>query len=92
MELLICGAVSWSECVVAAVFPVTTRLPFAVHQMATGLTWGRDIAPRDLLMASYKISGHSQSFLAISRCTRSTTRLGLGGLTPATAEYERGAI
>ena len=92
MELLICGAASWSVCVMAAVLPVTTRLPFAVHRTATSLAWGGDIAPRDLLMASHKISGRSRSSLAIPRCARSTMRLGLGGLTPATAEYERGDV
>jgi hypothetical protein len=39
------------------------------------------------LMALHKISGHSQSSTAILRCDRSTTRLGLGGLILATAEY-----
>ena len=43
-----------------------------------------------LLMASHRISGLTRSFTAIPKCARSTTRLGLGGLVPATAEYERG--
>ena len=45
-----------------------------------------------LLMASQRISSLTQSFAAIPRCARSTTRLGLGGLVPATAEYEHGGM
>ena len=35
MMLLIYGAAIWSKCEVAVVLLVTTRLPFAVHLMAT---------------------------------------------------------
>ena len=40
-------------------------------------------------MASHRISGLTRSFATIPRCARSTTRLGLGGLVPATTEYVR---
>lgn len=67
--------------------PVATRLPFAVHLTAASMVWGGVIVESLLLMASQRTSGLTQSFSDMPRCARSTTRLGLGGLAPATAEY-----
>ena len=90
--LLMCGAAIWSECGVAKWLPVTTRFPFAVHLTAASVACGGDMVTSFLLMASQRISGLTRSFAAILRCARSTTRLGLGGLVPATAEYEHGGV
>ena len=60
--------------------------------MAASVTWGGVMVASFLLMASQRISGLTWSFATIPRCARSTTRLGLGDLVPATAEYERGGV
>ena len=92
MVLLICRAVFWSVCEVAMWFPVTTRFPLAVHRTAASVAWGGVIVMSFLLMASQRISSLTQSFTVIPRCARSITRLGLGGLVPATAEYVRAGV
>ena len=67
--------------------PVATRLPFAVYLTVASVAWGGVIVESLLLMASQRTSGLTWSFSDMPRCARSTTRLGLGGLAPATAEY-----
>jgi len=86
MIALIWGAASWRECGVAFGPPVTTRLPFVVHLTAANDIWGGEIWLSPRLMVLQAISGLGRSSLVIPRCARSTTRLGLGGLDPATAE------
>ena len=68
---------------------MTTRFPFAVHLTAASVTCGGEIAASFLIRALYKISGFTWLSFVIPMCARSTRRLGLGGLVPATAEKVR---
>ena len=84
--LVICGAAIWRECGMALGLLVTTRLPLVVHLMATSKTCGGEIVPSPQLSMLQRKPGLGQSSSTSARCTRSTTRLGLWGLTPAVAE------
>ena len=65
---------------------MTTRFPFAVHLTAASMTWGGEIVASSLIRALHKISGFTRLSFVIPRCARSTRRLGLGGLVPATTK------
>jgi hypothetical protein len=84
---LICVAASWRVAGVEAGPPVTTRLPLAVHLTATSETWGGVTSPSLLFRVRQMASGLGRSSSVNFNCARSTTRLGLGGLEPAIAEY-----
>ena len=84
--LIICGAAIWRECMVALGLSVTTRLPLVVHLTVTSETCGGEIVPSPQLSMLQRKPGLGQSSSTSARCTRSTTRLGLWGLTPAIAE------
>ena len=82
----ICGAASWRDEEVAAGPPVTTRLPEAVHLTAASCTWGGEM-PRSSSFSKRQIASGLGRLLASNfKSARSTTRLGLGGLDPTTAE------
>ncbi len=65
---------------------VITRLPFAVHLTAASWACGGVTSPSFLFRTSQIFSGRGRLPSGKSKCARSTTRLGLGGLDPATAE------
>ena len=75
------------ECGVVLGPPVITRLPLTVHLMAASKTCGGEMLPRPWFKVLQMISGLGQSSSMGTICARSTMRLGLGGLTPAVAEY-----
>ena len=64
-----------------------TRLPLTVHLTAASETCGGEMLPRPQFKVLQMISGLGQSSSVGTICARSTTRLGLGGLTLAVAEY-----
>src|SRR5260221_9175068 len=66
---------------------VITRLPFAVHLAAASWACGGVTSPSFLYRTSKMCSGRGRLPSGKSMCARSTTRLGLGGLDPTTAEY-----
>jgi hypothetical protein len=84
---LICGAAERSEAGVLAGPAVITRLPFAVHLAAASWACGGVTSPSFLLRVSQMYSGLGRLSAGRSKWARSTTKLGLGGLDPATAEY-----
>jgi hypothetical protein len=83
---LICGAAVRREAGVLEGPAVITRLPFAVHLTAASWACGGETSPSFLLRVSQMNSGLGRLSAANSKCARSTTKLGLGGLVPATAE------
>ena len=83
---LIWGAAERSETRVLEGLAVIMRLPFAVHLMAASWTCGDETSPSFLLSVSQISSGRGQPSTGRLKCARSTMRLGLGGLDPATAE------
>ena len=83
---LIWGAAERSETGVLDGPAVMMRLPFAVHLTAASWTCGRETSLSFLLSVSQISSGRGQPSTGRLKCARSTTRLGLGGLDPATAE------
>ena len=85
-RVLIWRAAVWRDCWVAKGPPVTMRFPFAIYLMAASVTCRGEIVANFLIRALDKISSFTQLFFVISRCARSTKRLGLGGLVPATAK------
>jgi len=84
--LLMCNAASWRDAGVAEGPPVTTRLPFAVHLTAASWTCGGEMALSCSLRTQQTDSSDGQVLDVNSKLARLTTRLGLGGLDPATAE------
>ena len=84
--LVICGAAIWRECGVALGLLVITRLPLVVHLTATSKTCGGEMVPSPQLSVLQRKPSLGQSSSTSARCTRSTIRLGLWGLTPAIAE------
>jgi len=86
---LIWGAAERSETGVLEGPAVIMRLPLAVHLAAASWTCGGETSPNFLLSVSQISSGQGRLSPGRHKCARSTTRLGLGGLDPATAEYVR---
>ena len=80
------GAASWSICGVAAGPPVMTKLPLAVHLIATSWTCRGVMVASSLLRVEHSISGLIWPSWPNLSFARSTNRLGLGGLAPAIAE------
>jgi len=86
---LIWGAAERRETGVLEGPAVIMRLPLAVHLTAASWTCGGETSPNFLLRVSQISSGRGRLSPGRLKCARSTTRLGLGGLDPATAEYVR---
>ena len=83
---LIWGAAERSETGVLDGPAVMMRLPLAVHLTAASWTCGGVTSLSFLLRVSQISSGRGRPSAGRLKCARSTTRLGLGGLDPATAE------
>ena len=83
---LIWGAVERSETGVLDRPAVMIRLPLAVYLMAASCTCGGETSPSFLLSVLQISSGWGWPSTRRLKCARSTTRLGLGGLDPATAK------
>jgi len=66
--------------------PVMTKLPLTVHLTATSWTCGGVTAVSSLLRAQQSISGFTWLSFLMPRVAKSTSRLGLGGRAPTTAE------
>ena len=85
-RVLIWGAAIWRDCWDTEGPPVTTRFPFAVYLTAASVACGGEIAASPLIRALYKTSSFTWFSFVRPKCTRSTRRLGLGGLALAIAK------